>query len=83
MIDLLEYVVWLNHTSPVPQDSVSDTQLYVDVKTGNLIWKRSRKYTGTVLSLSDGDLIATAPEGQDVEDMEIDADGYLILTESA
>lgn len=79
---LLRYILWRQGQGE-PSSDVGDTQFVVNLNTGNLMWKRPSKYTGTAFSLSDADLIATAPTGSDVEEMEIDTDGYVIVTESA
>ena len=81
MIDLLRYMLWLKTTNCTPSTTVTDTELDVNVNSSDLTWTKSRKYTGTSFSLVDGELIATAPTGSDVEDMEIDEDGYVIVTE--
>lgn len=82
MIDLLRYMVWKQGQGE-PTTDVGETELVLNVEKGTLMFKKPSKYKGTTFSLTDGDLIATAPTGADVEDVEIDEDGYVVLTESA
>ena len=82
MINLLRYMLWRDsHIDP--SSDVGETEFVLNVSKGTLTFKKPSKYKGTMFSLTDGDLIATAPTGSDVEDLEIDEDGYVILTESA
>ena len=82
MLNLLRYMIWRGGQGE-PSTDVGETELVLNVDKGTLTFKKPSKYKGTMFSLSDGDLIATAPTGSDVEDLEIDEDGYVILTESA
>ena len=82
MINLLRYMLWRDsHIDP--SSDVGETEFVLNIKTGVLSFRKPNEYTGTTFSITDGDLIATAPTGADVEDLEIDEDGYVVLTESA
>ena len=82
MINLLRYMIWRGGQGE-PTTDVGETELVLNVEKGTLMFKKPSKYIGTTFSLTDGDLTATAPTGADVEDLEIDEDGYVVLTESA
>ena len=80
-LTLLDYILWRQYKNSIePTSDVSESSFSIRRNTGCLMWQHSSKYTGTTFALVDGDLIATAPTGEDVEDLEIDEDGYLIYT---
>lgn len=81
-IDLLKYELWLKttggHGDPSVKD-VADTTLEVNVNTGNLMWTKPNNYHGTRFGITDEDLYATAHNGTQLEDIEMDADGYVLV----
>lgn len=81
-MNLLRYMIWRNGQGD-PTSDVGEVEFVVNVTRGTLTLKTPNKYTGTAFDITDNDLIATASTGSDVEDLEIDEDGYVILTESA
>ena len=80
-IDLLKYELWLKstgHTDPSVND-VTDTTLKVNITTGDLIWTKPNNYHGTRFGITDEDLYATAHNGTQLEDINMDADGYVLV----
>lgn len=79
-LTLLDYILWKKNGSVEPSSDVGDCSFNIRRNTGSLMWRHPSKYTGTTFALVNGDLVATAATGEDVEDLEIDEDGYLIYT---
>ena len=80
-IDLLKYELWLKstgHTDPSVND-VADTTLKVNITTGDIVWTKPNNYHGTRFGITDEDLYATAHNGTQLEDIEMDADGYVLV----
>lgn len=81
-IDLLKYEIWLKttggHGDPSVKD-VSDTTLKVNIGSGKLEWTHPNNYHGTRFGITDNDLYATAHNGDPLEEIEMDADGYVLV----
>lgn len=78
---LLEYILWIqgNGGGDPPVTDVTQTSFNVNTTNGRLMWIKPENYKGTTFSVSSADLIARAATGSDVEDMEMDADGYVLV----
>ena len=81
-IDLLKYIIWRTATGgggDPPVTDVTETSLAVNTDSGKLVWTKPANYKGTKFGISSDDLVATAPNGSDVEEMEMDEDGYVLV----
>lgn len=78
---LLEYILWrqANGGGGEPVTDVTETSFSVNTTNGRLMWIKPENYKGTTFSVSSADLIARASSGAAVEDIEMDADGYVLV----